>query len=279
MPPEVLSCQINLENLGAPFISCLSLCLSPSKVSLVSLVANALGYSELTAIKSLRTLRALRPLRALSRFEGMRVREVWKNIGAKATALLVFVGNLEACIPAAWFIVQKNLHLHTKSGKCIYLPSKIGFFLLLFDCAFPCYECVMMGFVVGRASVWDCMFMTAYLTIQHCISPICMPFFTFFQWITVSRRSEALFSDVACVVPLTCNFFLCCVSFFHLQSIKMLWLHPTSLRFFSVLLFIPIKCKLFSHCPPFSNFHIVKFAFVNTWPSGLLVCRYYSLQS
>ncbi|XP_060683157.1 sodium channel, voltage-gated, type I-like, alpha isoform X2 [Hemiscyllium ocellatum] len=42
-------------------------------VSLVSLVANTLGYSELGAIKSLRTLRALRPLRALSRFEGMRV--------------------------------------------------------------------------------------------------------------------------------------------------------------------------------------------------------------
>ncbi|NXJ79946.1 SCN2A protein, partial [Trogon melanurus] len=42
-------------------------------VSLVSLVANALGFSELGAIKSLRTLRALRPLRALSRFEGMRV--------------------------------------------------------------------------------------------------------------------------------------------------------------------------------------------------------------
>uniref|UniRef100_U3CQG5 Sodium channel protein n=1 Tax=Callithrix jacchus TaxID=9483 RepID=U3CQG5_CALJA len=42
-------------------------------VSLVSLTANALGYSELGAIKSLRTLRALRPLRALSRFEGMRV--------------------------------------------------------------------------------------------------------------------------------------------------------------------------------------------------------------
>uniref|UniRef100_A0A8C5D8Q8 Sodium channel protein n=1 Tax=Gouania willdenowi TaxID=441366 RepID=A0A8C5D8Q8_GOUWI len=42
-------------------------------VSLVSLIANALGYSELSAIKSLRTLRALRPLRALSRFEGMRV--------------------------------------------------------------------------------------------------------------------------------------------------------------------------------------------------------------
>lgn len=45
------------------------------QVSLVSLTANALGYSELGAIKSLRTLRALRPLRALSRFEGMRVRQ------------------------------------------------------------------------------------------------------------------------------------------------------------------------------------------------------------
>ncbi|XP_056281691.1 sodium channel, voltage-gated, type I-like, alpha isoform X1 [Pseudoliparis swirei] len=42
-------------------------------VSLVSMVANAMGYSELGPIKSLRTLRALRPLRALSRFEGMRV--------------------------------------------------------------------------------------------------------------------------------------------------------------------------------------------------------------
>lgn len=45
------------------------------QVSLVSLTANILGYSELGAIKSLRTLRALRPLRALSRFEGMRVRQ------------------------------------------------------------------------------------------------------------------------------------------------------------------------------------------------------------
>ncbi|KAA0715440.1 II Sodium channel protein brain [Triplophysa tibetana] len=42
-------------------------------VSLISLVANALEFSELGAIKSLRTLRAFRPLRALSRFEGMRV--------------------------------------------------------------------------------------------------------------------------------------------------------------------------------------------------------------
>lgn len=44
------------------------------QVSLISLVASTLGYSEMGPIKSLRTLRALRPLRALSRFEGMRVR-------------------------------------------------------------------------------------------------------------------------------------------------------------------------------------------------------------
>uniref|UniRef100_A0A8C4GZA0 Sodium channel protein n=1 Tax=Dicentrarchus labrax TaxID=13489 RepID=A0A8C4GZA0_DICLA len=42
-------------------------------ISLISLCANWMGYSELGPIKSLRTLRALRPLRALSRFEGMRV--------------------------------------------------------------------------------------------------------------------------------------------------------------------------------------------------------------
>uniref|UniRef100_A0A7M4FE37 Sodium channel protein n=1 Tax=Crocodylus porosus TaxID=8502 RepID=A0A7M4FE37_CROPO len=50
-------------------------------VSLISLTANALGYSELGPIKSLRTLRALRPLRALSRFEGMRATfKGWTNI-------------------------------------------------------------------------------------------------------------------------------------------------------------------------------------------------------
>lgn len=43
------------------------------QISLISLVANWMGYSDLGPIKSLRTLRALRPLRALSRFEGMRV--------------------------------------------------------------------------------------------------------------------------------------------------------------------------------------------------------------
>ncbi|RXN21148.1 sodium channel type 4 subunit alpha B [Labeo rohita] len=55
------------------FIIFMILLSSGALVSLISLTANILGYSELGAIKSLRTLRALRPLRALSRFEGMRV--------------------------------------------------------------------------------------------------------------------------------------------------------------------------------------------------------------
>ncbi|TKS67257.1 Sodium channel protein type 4 subunit alpha [Collichthys lucidus] len=55
------------------FIIFMILLSSGALVSLISLGANAMGYSELGAIKSLRTLRALRPLRALSRFEGMRV--------------------------------------------------------------------------------------------------------------------------------------------------------------------------------------------------------------
>ncbi|XP_017893964.1 PREDICTED: sodium channel protein type 10 subunit alpha isoform X1 [Capra hircus] len=42
-------------------------------ISLTSLIAKALQYSDMAPIKALRTLRALRPLRALSRFEGMRV--------------------------------------------------------------------------------------------------------------------------------------------------------------------------------------------------------------
>ncbi|XP_021566404.1 sodium channel protein type 10 subunit alpha, partial [Carlito syrichta] len=41
-------------------------------ISLTSLTAKMLEYSDMASIKALRTLRALRPLRALSRFEGMR---------------------------------------------------------------------------------------------------------------------------------------------------------------------------------------------------------------
>lgn len=76
---------------------------------MVSLTANALGYSELGAIKSLRTLRALRPLRALSRFEGMRVRlnalEIVRIIiESRLTLCIIEMSNLwKICVP----------HIHT----------------------------------------------------------------------------------------------------------------------------------------------------------------------
>lgn len=73
-PPSVLPSGSEYLSLSSSFLSLPSFSLSLLQVSLVSLVANTLGYSDFAAIKSLRTLRALRPLRALSRFEGMRVR-------------------------------------------------------------------------------------------------------------------------------------------------------------------------------------------------------------
>lgn len=51
-----------------------------TQISLVSLTAKILEYSDVESIKALRTLRALRPLRALSRFEGMRVSPISKHI-------------------------------------------------------------------------------------------------------------------------------------------------------------------------------------------------------
>lgn len=81
------------------------------QVSLVSLTANALGYSELGAIKSLRTLRALRPLRALSRFEGMRVRKL-KELKvfyiAKIKLNQIFKKE-NSCMQKEWQILAKLL--------------------------------------------------------------------------------------------------------------------------------------------------------------------------
>ncbi len=44
-------------------------------VSVLGSILDWLGVADIPAFKSMRTLRALRPLKALSRFEGMRVRE------------------------------------------------------------------------------------------------------------------------------------------------------------------------------------------------------------
>ncbi|XP_066538961.1 sodium channel, voltage gated, type V-like, alpha b [Hoplias malabaricus] len=89
-------------------------------VSLVSLVANTLGYSDFAAIKSLRTLRALRPLRALSRFEGMRV-----VVNALIGAIPSIMNVLLVCL-IFWLIFSiMGVNLFAgKFGRCI---NRTGF--------------------------------------------------------------------------------------------------------------------------------------------------------
>ncbi|XP_054451359.1 sodium channel protein type 5 subunit alpha isoform X1 [Pteronotus mesoamericanus] len=84
-------------------------------VSLISLVANTLGFSEMGTIKSLRTLRALRPLRALSRFEGMRV-----VVNALVGAIPSIMNVLLVCL-IFWLIFSiMGVNLFAgKFGRCI----------------------------------------------------------------------------------------------------------------------------------------------------------------
>lgn len=97
-------------------------------------------------------------------------------------------------------------------------------------------------------------------------SSVCMTLLTLSQWITVYCCPRPLVSDVACVVPLTCNFFLCCVSFFHLQSDKMLWLHPASLRFFLFCSFTYQMLRFFTCSPSlFKLSPIIFFVNICVW--------------
>ncbi|XP_069509513.1 sodium channel protein type 8 subunit alpha isoform X2 [Ambystoma mexicanum] len=82
-------------------------------VSIVSLVANALGFSELGAIKSLRTLRALRPLRALSRFEGMRV-----VVNALVGAIPSIMNVLLVCL--IFWLIFSIMGVNLFAGKYYY---------------------------------------------------------------------------------------------------------------------------------------------------------------
>ncbi|XP_046732704.1 LOW QUALITY PROTEIN: sodium channel protein type 4 subunit alpha B-like [Silurus meridionalis] len=93
---------------------------SNDRVSLISLVANSLGYSDFGAIKSLRTLRALRPLRALSRFEGMRV-----VVNALIGAIPSIMNVLLVCL-IFWLIFSiMGVNLFAgKFGKCV---SRTGY--------------------------------------------------------------------------------------------------------------------------------------------------------
>ncbi|GAA6069158.1 sodium channel, voltage gated, type VIII, alpha subunit b isoform X1 [Tachysurus ichikawai] len=94
-------------------IFCCLLCLDEMTVSIVSLIANALGYSDLGPIKSLRTLRALRPLRALSRFEGMRV-----VVNALVGAIPSIMNVLLVCL--IFWLIFSIMGVNLFAGKYYY---------------------------------------------------------------------------------------------------------------------------------------------------------------
>ncbi|XP_031421611.1 sodium channel, voltage gated, type VIII, alpha subunit a isoform X4 [Clupea harengus] len=98
-------------------------------VSIVSLIANALGYSDLGPIKSLRTLRALRPLRALSRFEGMRV-----VVNALVGAIPSIMNVLLVCL-IFWLIFSimgvnmfagKYYYCWNATSETLFLPDQVN---------------------------------------------------------------------------------------------------------------------------------------------------------
>ncbi|XP_048110700.1 LOW QUALITY PROTEIN: sodium channel, voltage gated, type VIII, alpha subunit b [Alosa alosa] len=82
-------------------------------VSIITLIANALGYSDLGPIKSLRTLRALRPLRALSRFEGMRV-----VVNALVGAIPSIMNVLLVCL--IFWLIFSIMGVNLFAGKYYY---------------------------------------------------------------------------------------------------------------------------------------------------------------
>ncbi|KAG8521585.1 Sodium channel protein type 10 subunit alpha [Galemys pyrenaicus] len=123
-------------------------------ISLTSLIAKILQYSDMESIKALRTLRALRPLRALSRFEGMRV-VVDALVGAIPSIMNVllvclifwlifsimgvnlFAGKFWKCINntngdfalVPWFIVDNKSECsnNNDTGKFFWVNVKVNF--------------------------------------------------------------------------------------------------------------------------------------------------------
>ncbi|XP_075465303.1 sodium channel protein type 2 subunit alpha-like isoform X2 [Ascaphus truei] len=107
-------------------------------VSLVSLIANALGYSELGAIKSLRTLRALRPLRALSRFEGMRV-----VVNALVGAIPSIMNVLLVCL--IFWLIFSIMGVNMFSGKYYHCVNVTTGEMMLHTQVNNKTECLMLA--------------------------------------------------------------------------------------------------------------------------------------
>nr|KAF6335752.1 sodium voltage-gated channel alpha subunit 10 [Pipistrellus kuhlii] len=89
-------------------------------ISLTSLIAKILKYSDMAPIKALRTLRALRPLRALSRFEGMRV-----VVDALLGAIPSIMNVLFVCL-IFWLIfsIMGMNFFSGMFGRCINMTNK-----------------------------------------------------------------------------------------------------------------------------------------------------------
>ncbi|KAM4595936.1 sodium channel protein type 4 subunit alpha B-like isoform 1-T1 [Polymixia lowei] len=107
-------------------------------VSLISLTANILGYSELGAIKSLRTLRALRPLRALSRFEGMRV-----VVNALVGAIPSIFNVLLVCL--IFWLIFSIMGVNLFAGKFYYCFNSSSEEILLPEQADNKSECLSLA--------------------------------------------------------------------------------------------------------------------------------------
>uniref|UniRef100_A0A3Q4H6K6 Sodium channel protein n=1 Tax=Neolamprologus brichardi TaxID=32507 RepID=A0A3Q4H6K6_NEOBR len=111
-------------------------------VSIVSLVANALGYSDLGPIKSLRTLRALRPLRALSRFEGMRV-----VVNALVGAIPSIMNVLLVCL--IFWLIFSIMGVNLFAGKyyyCFNETSEEYFPTSVVDNKTQCFELINLNY-------------------------------------------------------------------------------------------------------------------------------------
>ncbi|XP_041087621.1 sodium channel protein type 4 subunit alpha B-like [Polyodon spathula] len=115
-------------------------------VSLISLAANFLGYSELGPIKSLRTLRALRPLRALSRFEGMRV-----VVNALLGAIPSIMNVLLVCL--IFWLIFSIMGVNMFAGKffkCVNVTSGEMFDTSVVNNKTQCLELIEQNFTEVR---------------------------------------------------------------------------------------------------------------------------------
>ncbi|KAK6473101.1 sodium channel protein type 4 subunit alpha B isoform X1 [Huso huso] len=115
-------------------------------VSLISLAANLMGYSELGPIKSLRTLRALRPLRALSRFEGMRV-----VVNALLGAIPSIMNVLLVCL--IFWLIFSIMGVNMFAGKfyrCVNVTSEEIFNTTVVNNKTQCLELIEQNFTEVR---------------------------------------------------------------------------------------------------------------------------------